>query len=157
MILTTAWHEVRVSYILGQYAAALALGTAFLEFVLNNALSNSKPLTLHAAIERCRGLGIINVKTAETLLEIKRFIRNRYLHGDYSSIAGDAEVRITAGKLSRGKLTLDSTESSTVSKVPLAQVLQKKKHDEAFARPTLQFIRAVAEELIKHNASHRQE
>jgi hypothetical protein len=155
MILTAFWQEVRESYISAQYSGAMILGCSFLEYLLNEVLSGPETFMLDKAIKKCEEKSLIDASMAGRLIEIKSFIRNRYAHGNFKGISGDAEVKITHATLSNGKLEFGPTEISSVSQMPVAQVFQKRKLDSLYAKPALENIRAVAEHLISSNSNLR--
>jgi len=149
------WREVRQSYILGQFAAALLLSTSYLEFLLNATLSSPKPLMLRAAIDAARLAKLIDEETAEGLVGIARRIRNAYAHGDLDRITGVKEREVTAQLVTvraGGSVTIGPVESVSLDQIPFAQTKVKADMDAAAARPVLQTIYAVAYELVARRA-----
>jgi len=148
--LTRLWEEVRWSFILGQYSAALTLGCAFLEFVLERALGVSEEMTLTPAIKRCREAGLIDTTTTDKLLETAWRVRNAYAHGDYHKIARPGRaVSITSGKIVQGELVLDKPSERPLGDLPDVQVIVKGHMDVVYAQPVLQYIRMVANDLVQ--------
>jgi hypothetical protein len=148
--LTRLWEEVRRSFILGEYSAALALGCAFLEFALERAVGSSNEMTLHNAIEKAKAAGLIDSSMADRLLETKERIRNAYAHGDYNKIARpDRVVTITSGKIVQGEFVLGDSVETPLGELPNIQAIVKGQMDRDYSRPVLQYIRYVVTELLQ--------
>lgn len=149
LLIAHEWGKIRSAYILAQYSAALALGTAFLEYLLNEVLDPPNPLTLHVCIDLCRKNSVIDGAMADKLMLIKQFIRNRYAHGHAKDIAGKAPVKITTIAIKKGdEPFIEDDGEFTADQIPWIQIQQKNKHDQLYSRPTLQYIRHVSCTLI---------
>lgn len=147
--LTRLWEEVRRSFILGEYSAALTLGCAFLEFVLERALKTDREMTLHPAIEAAKQAQLIDTSTADALFEMKRRVRNAYAHGDYDKIVGiQTKVTITQGHINQNEIATDEPVELKLSDLPRIQAIVKGRRDREFSRPVLQYIRMVANDLL---------
>jgi hypothetical protein len=147
------WREVRQSYILGQFAAALLLGSAYLEHALNAALGRSRRLMLRAAIDAARREGLIDAQTAANLAEMASRVRNAYAHGDVDLVAGVAARQVTTQQVTihaDGSVTRGPVETTSLAAVPIALMQVKADRDAATARPVLQTVRWVACTLLEH-------
>lgn len=150
--LNMAWADVRAAYVLRQHAAALLLGSAFIELLLRTLLPSKSNLTLQKMIGKATETGMVQPEDGEKLQIIRSCIRNRYAHGLYEEIAGAAPVKITKMQVKSGAVTSVEVVTCTTADYPFLQARQKKTHDALFASKTLPHIHRIALQALQWKA-----
>ena len=150
------WEEVRISFILEQYAASLALVGGFIEYLLETAIEAKANTTLGKAIDQAKKKGLINKKQKDSLHVIRDMIRNRYSHGDYEEIVKYSPVSFTIEEVD---ILKSAAEKKLVVSEPFSELgtylsdkgkmVKKEGSDRGYARRTLQYIYYTACELIE--------
>ena len=138
------WEEVRRSFILGQYGAALSLSSGFLQHMLEKAIGNDyEAKSLGQAINHAKGKGLIDKKTQKSLDQFRSLVRNRYAHGDHRAISGNFPL------VEKATLSGETSSDSDALSEEIFEVLMKERSDITCARRVLQYIYKVTYDLIK--------
>jgi hypothetical protein len=91
------WTETAVSFMFGQYFAALCVAGALVECLLGKAIpvfeeqagrpSSPLPTNLKGLIDRAVAAGLVETGHGDLLQDFRRFVRNKFAHGDIPSLA----------------------------------------------------------------------